>query len=93
MLNDYIQSKFDSTRRDVPWMTSKIKRSIKVNKAKKSSKPSDWATYKTSKKETPKSLRNQHWEYVNNIREKDNSGMSAIKAEGKLHYSSEKKTE
>ena len=57
---------------NVPWLTTKLKRSIKkkhklFKKAKSSNNEHDWATYKKQKANSQKAMRNAQWEHINTI--------------------------
>jgi hypothetical protein len=71
-MDKFIPSKITSTRHNLPWLNTKLKRMIKkkqrmYNKAKKSKKNKDWEHYNTFKKETRKALRSARWNYINKI--------------------------
>ena len=72
VMDKFIPSKTTSTRHNLPWINTKLKRMIKkkqrlYNKAKKSKKNKEWENYNTHKKETGKALRSARWNYINKI--------------------------
>ena len=72
IMDKFIPSKITSTRYNLPWLNKKLKKAVKAkqrlyNKAKRSKKVEDWATYKRVKSETQKSIRKAQWDYVENI--------------------------
>lgn len=69
-MNDKIPSKLSSKGHSMPWISSKLKKSIRrkhklYQQARQSQKQKDWATYKLHKKKLQKDIRNAHWKYVN----------------------------
>ena len=62
IMDKYIPSKMTTTRYNLPWINSKLKRMIRkkqrlYNKAKKSKRLVDWDRFKSFKKETQKALK------------------------------------
>ena len=71
-MKDIIPSKLATSRSNLPWMTTKLRRIIKkkhklYQKAKKSKKDHDWAVYKKHKSSSQKAMRNAQWDYINNV--------------------------
>ena len=75
---DQLTSKHVPTRllrantKHLPWITQAIRRMCKrkqrlFSKAKRSHKSKDWAEYKNAKKETLRTIRRAHWNYINKI--------------------------
>ena len=67
-----IPSKLSKSRRDVPWMTTRVKRLCRkkqriFNKAKRTKKEQHWTQYRQLKKTTEKALKTARWDYINNI--------------------------
>ena len=72
MQHKHIPSKLTSTRYNVPWLTTKLKRMCHkkrrlFRRAKKSTNPTHKAAYKHIQNETRNALRRAHWSYVNGI--------------------------
>ena len=70
--NRNIPSKLTSTRYNVPWLSSKVKRMCRkkrrlYRKAKKSGSTTHKAAFKKFQNETRDTLRTAHWSYVNGI--------------------------
>ena len=71
-MDKHIPSKLTSTRHNLPWVNSRVRRMINkkqrlYNKAKKSHKQRDWDKYRHHKNETNKIMKKTRWEYINNI--------------------------
>ena len=69
-----IPSKLTSSRQNLPWINNKLRRIIKKKhklyiKARNSGKKEDWDRYRLHKRFTQKTLRQAHWDHVNNILE------------------------
>ena len=69
LMKDIIPSKLATSRSNLPWMTTKLRRIIKkkhklYQKAKKSKKDHDWAVYQKHKSSSQKALRNAQWDSV-----------------------------
>ena len=67
-----IPSKLTSSRNNLPWMTSHIKRLCRkkrrlYNAAKKKKKDKFWDAYRKLQDKTGNALRTAHWDYVNGI--------------------------
>ena len=68
-------------RRNLPWLTSPIKRLIKkkhrlYRKAKKENKPEDWKNFRDQRTFVQKAMKKAHYTYLNNIfSEEGNKGM------------------
>ena len=65
-------TKWSSNRSHLPWLSSKLKKSMKqkhklMQLAKKTGIPSDWTKYKQHKGITQKQVRQAHWNYANAI--------------------------
>ena len=72
MVEQYIPSKVSSTKFNLPWVTTTIKRLCRkkqrlYNKWKKSRKTRDFEAFSDLKKEVRKLIRKSHWEHVNKI--------------------------
>ena len=68
----HIPSKLSSTRYNVPWLTSTIRRMCRkkrrlYRRAKKSGKQEHMPAFKAIQNETRDALRQAHWAYVNSI--------------------------
>ena len=68
----HIPSKLSSTRYNVPWLTSTIRRMCRkkrrlYRRAKKSGKQEHMTAFKAIQNETRDALRQAHWAYVNSI--------------------------
>ena len=71
-MSKHIPSRQTSSRHNLPWITVNIKRMINkkqrlYNKAKKTKKQTDWASYNHQKKITLKAMRAARWTYINEI--------------------------
>jgi hypothetical protein len=71
-MDKFIPSKMTTSRYNLPWLTTPLKRQIKkkqklYNKARSSKSPEDWAKYKRHKKGTQSAIKKSHWTYVETI--------------------------
>ncbi len=72
LIEEHIPTRTTTTRYNLPWLNASIKRATNkkkrlYKKARKSGKESDWAKYRTCKKETLQALRRARWQYINDI--------------------------
>ena len=71
-LERFIPATWSRVRTDVPWLTTDLKRQCNkkhrlYNRARKTHKPSHWASYHELAQATKKALRSAHWRHVNKI--------------------------
>ena len=69
MMDKYIPSRYKSSRHNLPWLTTEVKRMIrrkqrKYYQAKKSCRPEDWKCYKEMKTSVRRLLRKSHADYI-----------------------------
>ena len=82
-LDHFVPSKRVSGRYSLPWLTRTNKRLIRqkqkaYNRAKKSNKDSDWATFRRLRKKSQQSMKQAHWDYVNRILEEDGKNSKGL---------------
>ena len=72
IINKYVPQKLSSTRRNVPWLTTAIKRLCKkkqrlYNKARKRHSPRIWDSFKSCQRSCVAALKIARWDYISNI--------------------------
>ena len=72
IIKKYVPSKMTSSRTNLPWFTSKLKRMCRkkqrlYNRAKKHNNKQNWAAYTSLKTETLKAIRKSRREHINDI--------------------------
>ena len=77
LMTNNIPQKTTTSRWNIPWITRKIRRSIRTkqrqyNKAKKTGKEADWAKFRERRKHIKKELEKEHKNYLSNILDIDN---------------------
>ncbi len=71
-LDKHIPSKYKSSRYNLPWLTYSLRRQTRrkrrlYNKARKSKKDSDWASYRRLKKHLKNAIKKAHSDYIDSV--------------------------
>ena len=72
VVKDHIPSKKVTTRYNVPWISTSVKRMCRkkqrlYNKARRTGKPRHWVEFRAHKRATLRALRRSRWTFINNI--------------------------